>query len=162
MPAETGHDAVGGALVLELEHRPLARLVGRVEALGDDAVEARPFEPVEPVHRLGPIERGRGQVDRRRGCGQDRLEPAASLRLGHRPQVVVAEGEQIPGDEARRRFGGEHPNARLGRMDAQEQGVEIEPAVGAGDDHLAVEDATLWQRRPERRGRAPGNTDRAA
>ena len=86
----------------------------------------------------------------------------ASLRLGHRPQVVVAEGQQVPGDEARRRLGGEHPNPRLGRMDAQEQGVEIEPAVAAGDDHLAVEDATLWQRGPERRAELRESSDRAA
>src|SRR5436190_907532 len=40
VPAKAGDDAVGGARVLDLEHRPLAGLVARARRLGDDAVEA--------------------------------------------------------------------------------------------------------------------------
>jgi hypothetical protein len=41
------HDAVGGALLLDLDPAPLARLITAVRALGDDALEAG-HEP-EPV-----------------------------------------------------------------------------------------------------------------
>ena len=49
VPAEAGDHAVGGAGVLDLRHRPLARLVRAVGALGDHAVEAGALEDVEPV-----------------------------------------------------------------------------------------------------------------
>ena len=64
VPAEPGDDAVRGPLVLDLEHRTLARLIRRIEALGDDAVEAGALEPVEPVGRDRPVEGGWRQVDR--------------------------------------------------------------------------------------------------
>jgi hypothetical protein len=38
VPAEAGDDAIGGALMLDLQHRPLARLVGVRQLLRDDAV----------------------------------------------------------------------------------------------------------------------------
>ena len=49
---EPGHDAVGGAMVLHLEHDPLVGLVGLLDRFGDDAVEPGTFEPREPVARF--------------------------------------------------------------------------------------------------------------
>ena len=49
-----GDDAVGRALVLDLEHDALVRLVGDRQRLGDDAVEARALELVEPALRESP------------------------------------------------------------------------------------------------------------
>ena len=46
-----GDHAVGGALVLDLEHHPLVRLVGAVERLGDDAVQPGALELGEPALR---------------------------------------------------------------------------------------------------------------
>src|SRR5690606_33465335 len=52
--AKTADDAVGGADVLDLEHGPLAALVGPVEALGDHAVE-RAAGVAQPVARRGAV-----------------------------------------------------------------------------------------------------------
>src|SRR6478735_11285657 len=81
VPPEARDDAVGGALVLDLEHRPLARQVRALEPFRDDAVEARALEAVEPVRRQRAIP-GRGrEVDRRLGVRERDLEPRASLAL---------------------------------------------------------------------------------
>ena len=151
VPAEAGDDAVGGPLVLDLEHRPLARLVGSIESLRDDAVETGALEPLEPVRGGGAIAGGRRQVDRRLGGAEDHLESRPPLALRDRAQVLVAERQQVPGDEARRRLLGQHLDPRRGRVDAQQERLELERAV-ARDDDLAVEDAPLGERGPERVG----------
>ena len=99
VPPETGDDAVRGALVLDLEHRPLAWLVGRVEPLGDDPVKTGALEVPEPVGGGGAIARGRGQVDGWPCRAEDALEPFPPLALRDLAQVLVVEGQQIPGDE---------------------------------------------------------------
>ena len=100
VPAEAGDDAVGGALVLDLEHRPLARLVRRVEPLGDHAVEAGALEPLEPVGGgravAGRRASGGPAARRRRGRASSR---ARRSPCGDVAQVLVAEREQVPGDE---------------------------------------------------------------
>ena len=150
VPAEAGHDAVGRALVLDLEHRPLARLVRGVEPLGDDPVEPGALEPVEPVGRLGPVAGRRGQVDRRLGRPEDRLEPGAPLSLLDRPEVLVPERQEVPRHEAGRRLGRQHPDPRFGRVDPEQERVEVERPVGPRDHDLAVEDAAFGERRAER------------
>ena len=52
VPPKAGEHAVGGALVLDLEHHPLVLLVDAVERLGDHAVEAGALELGEPALRL--------------------------------------------------------------------------------------------------------------
>jgi hypothetical protein len=151
VPAEAGDDAVGRALVLDLEHRPLAGLVGRVESFRDDAVEPGALEPVEPVGGRRAVAGRRRQVDRRLDAEERLLQPRAPLVLRHLAQILVAECQQVPRHEARRRLGGEHVDPRRGRVDAQQQRLEVERAV-AGDDHLAVDDAALRQRGLERLG----------
>jgi len=111
VPPEPRHHAVGSALVLDLEHRPLAWLAGRIEALGDHAVQPRALEPLEPVGCLRPVGRRRREVDRRAHARQRCLEQGAPLRLGHLAQVAVSKGQQIPRHERGRRLRGQHPHA---------------------------------------------------
>ena len=151
VPAEPGHDAVGGALMLDLQHRPLARLVLRVEPLRDDPVEPRAFEPVEPVRRELSIRRRRCQMHGRIGRPEDRFQPGAPLPLRHRPQVLVTEREEIPRDERCRRLCGEHVHARCGGMDSKQQRLEGQRTV-ARDHDLPVDDATLGERGTKRVG----------
>ena len=100
VPAEPGDDAIGRPLVLDLEHRPLARLVRGIEPLGDDAIETGALEPLEPVGGGRPIAGRRRQVDGRLGAPEDGLEAGSPLALRDLAQVLVAEREQVPGDEA--------------------------------------------------------------
>ena len=55
VPAKTGHHAVAIALVLDLEHHALVRLVGACDRLGHDAVETGAFEAAKPIRRDTPI-----------------------------------------------------------------------------------------------------------
>ena len=89
----------------------------------------------------GSVVDGR-EVDRLGWVGDDPLEARPALGERALAEVVVAIGEAVEGDERGRRFRGEHPDARLGRMDADEQRVEVEAALGTGDDDLAVERRT--------------------
>ena len=68
-----------------------------------------------------------------------RLEPVAALGLRQLEQRLVAVGEQVEGDEARRRLLGEHVDARLGGVDALAERVEVLPAVGVEEHDLPVE-----------------------
>ena len=95
VPPKPGHHTVRRALVLDLEHRPLAGLVGRIEPLRDDSVESGALETLEPIGRGRPVAGRRRQVDGRLGVAEDGLEARASLALRDRPQVLVAECEQV-------------------------------------------------------------------
>ena len=152
VPAEAGDHAVGGALVLDLEHRPLAGLVRRVEPLGDDAVEPGALEPLEPVRRrwrdrAWPGSGGPAAWPRR---GRPRAvrgaRPAGTARRSSSPSASRSHATKLAGDCL-----GEHPDPRGGRVDAQQERLEVERAV-TRDDDLAVEHAALRERRPQRRG----------
>jgi hypothetical protein len=107
VPAEPGHDAVGGAVVLHLQHEALVLDVGQVDPLGDDPVEPGALEAGEPVGRHHRVGRHRRQVDRRAAAGQRLLQQSPALGEGTAPQVVGTEGEEVEGDEARRCLLGE-------------------------------------------------------
>jgi hypothetical protein len=49
VPAQARDDAVCGAQVFDLHHRPHTRTVRSLRALRDDAVEPRAFELIEPA-----------------------------------------------------------------------------------------------------------------
>src|SRR6185436_13782622 len=87
--AEACHHALGGALVLDLEHGALAGLVRLLGALGDHAVEAGALEAREPLHRERMVARERREVERRRRSGQRTLEARAALGLRKRAQVFT-------------------------------------------------------------------------
>ncbi len=149
VPAEPRDDAVGGALVLDLGHHALARRVDQGVGLGDDAVEAGALEAIEPVARDRDVAGDRRDVDGGARAGERALEPVAALDERAAAQVVVVLGEQVPRDERGRRAGGERRHPRRGGVDAEQQRVEVEPAVG-DDDDLAVEHAARGQRRAQR------------
>ena len=73
-------------------------------------------------------------MDRRPGARGEHGAPRPTP-----PEVVVAVGEVVEGDERCRRLLGEHPDARRRRMDPDQERVEVEAALGTGDDHLAVQ-----------------------
>src|SRR5205823_5011831 len=63
VPAESGDHAVGGARVLDLDHRALARCVGTLLRFRHDPVEARTLEAGEPLGGDRSVARGRCQVE---------------------------------------------------------------------------------------------------
>ena len=100
-----GDDAVGGALVLDLEHEALVGLVGDVDRLGDDPVEPGALELGEPAPGDVAVGGRGGQVDRGLGRGEGLLErgPALGERLVE--VGLVVEREQVEGDEGCRGLG---------------------------------------------------------
>ena len=140
-PVAGNHD-VGGAHVLDLQHRPLVLLVGRPARLGDDAVQPGALKESEPVASEGRVVGGRGQVNRGGGFGQGLLEQGPSLLLRSARQVLRSQGQQVKGDEGRRGPLGQQLHSGGGRVDALEQRLEVQ-ALAVGDDDLAVDDAAL-------------------
>src|SRR5262249_13933285 len=63
VPAEGADHALGGALMLDLQHHSLAWDVAPIESLGDDAIEPRAFEALEPARGEGAIQRRGGQIN---------------------------------------------------------------------------------------------------
>ena len=121
-----------------------------VERLGHDAVETGALEAVEPVVGDRPIGGRRREVHD--VVPGDRSDERRTPR-GHRlvEERAVVEREQVERDERSRRLGGQPVDPRLGRVDALQQRVEVEPVTArVGDDDLAVDDAALGQRVAER------------
>src|SRR5207249_6675678 len=82
VPAEAAHHAVRGAGMLDLDHRALARLVGRGLVLGDDAVEPGALEAVEPLLRDHAVAAaGREVHGTLRALAEGGLQPLAALPL---------------------------------------------------------------------------------
>src|SRR6516162_4681809 len=139
-----GHHAVGGPLVLDLEHDPLVRLVPAVQRLGDQPVQPGALELGEPLPGQRPVGGGRRDVQRRAHPGEGLLQHGPAL--GERPLHVVGvpERQQVEGHEAGGSPGGQqvHP-ARRG-VDPLQQCLEVEPgARGVGDHDLPVDHAPL-------------------
>ena len=85
-------DGVDRAHALDLDHADaLARLVGRVGLLGDDALGL-----LQPMLGLGRGAHHRRQLD---GLVDERLERGAALEVRQLEQHVVVAGEQVEGDE---------------------------------------------------------------
>ena len=72
VPSEAGDDAVRRALVLDLEHRALARLIRQRVGLGDDPVETGAFEPLQPFRGERTIAGDRREVDGGAACCSSR------------------------------------------------------------------------------------------
>ena len=162
VPAEPGHHAVGGALVLHLPHRPLVLAVGGVARLGHHAVEPGALEARRTSPRPSSASSVSGVT-----CTCDRPDGTTSSSRRRRSsngasrQVAIAQGEQVEGHERRRRLGRQPVDAGRGRVDALLQGVEVEPV--ARDHHdLAVDHAPLGQRGPQRRRASRGSSGSAA
>ena len=149
--AVAGDGTVGGALVLHLDQRALARLVGARERLGDHAVEPGALESTEPF--VGDVARSvLAGVRCTVAFGAiEGLEQRPAVGHRHVEHGSIAVGEHVEGDERGGRLRGQPIDARLGGMDALQQRVEVEPvATGVGDDDLAVDDAAFRQGLAER------------
>jgi hypothetical protein len=92
VPSKPGDDAVGRALVLDLEHRALARLIRQRVGLGDDTVETGAFEPLQPLGSDRSIARDRREVDRRGSPAA--MSPSSSAR---RPACGISRRSRPPG-----------------------------------------------------------------
>ena len=136
-PAED--DRVDRPDALDLDHPDaLAGLVGRAGLLGDHALGV-----LQPVLGLLGGAHDRRELDRRSTSASS---AARRSRYGQLEQDVVVAGEQVEGDEARGRLLGQHVDARLGRVDALAEQVELLPARLAVDHDLAVEDVAARRR----------------
>src|SRR5258706_6028097 len=127
--------AIDGAVILDLRHGVAGSgLVGKANALGDDAVEADHLEPLEPLLRELGILRHR----REREALRETLELLAALRERALVDRLAVPEKNVEHDVARRRLSGQLSNARLGGVKAILHRVELELAVKLDDD-LAVE-----------------------
>ena len=150
-PAQPADHAVRGAQPLHLLHRALARRVRIVEPLRDHSVD--PGEPArEPALRLRAVARRGREPDARTGevPRRERLERATAHRegvLGERVPVLVH--EQVEREQRRGAFARQLAHATLGRMDAEEQRLELEAALHRHDE-LAVEHAAAHRERGDR------------
>ena len=100
VPAKARHHAIGGARVLDLEHRALAGLVGRVLGLGDHAVQAR--RPRSAAASRAPRARSRVIGVRYTG-GVDAGPAAAPAGRGARPAAAPWSSARRPPAGRRRR-----------------------------------------------------------
>jgi len=145
-----GYHTVGRSDVLDLEHHPFIRLVARLERFGDDAVEPRALELVEPPFGYLGIIRDGSEVDRRLSAAQDLLEHAASHPERFSGEVTVAKGEQIERDVVRGGLPGKQLDSAFGRMDPLLQDLEVKaPKGGIGHDDLPVDNAAIGQPQPD-------------
>src|SRR5713226_5183835 len=118
MPTEAGDDTVGGASVFDLDHRALARPVGRIQTLGHDTVESGTLEAMEPVFRHGAVACGRGEVDGPPRTPEQLLKLFAPHGERHVAHVLVTPCQQVPDDEGSWHLRGEKLHTRGSRMDA--------------------------------------------
>ena len=144
-PVARDHD-VGGAFVLDLEHRAGVRLVRR----DPSGLATTPSSPAPSNWWNQSSASAESVVVRVRKHGP--VEPAQRLLesgppVGERPVNVrlVAEGEQVEGDVRRGCLLGEHVDPRLRGVDAFLEHLELELGDPARTDErhedLAVEDA---------------------
>jgi hypothetical protein len=148
-PAEAGDGAVGRSLVLDLDHRAATRLVRHVGTLGDDAVDARALEAVEPAGGAGRVVGRRREEERRREAAEERLQAPPALVERPVAQVLLGQCEQIEDDEGGGCLETEPLDARGRRVEAREERLEVE-AGAARDDQLAVEHEARLGRREQR------------
>src|SRR5688500_3176335 len=138
VPAKARHDTIAVALVLDLEHHALVRLVGHGPRLRDDAVEPGAFEACKPICCDRNVWRGRRQIQGRLGTSQQLRQalPPPLERQG--TQVALTLRQQIEKYDRRRSLFREHTYTRCRRMNAHLQRVEVERAL-ASDHDFTVE-----------------------
>ena len=140
--AKAADHAVGGALLLHLDHRPFARAIFEIGALGDDTVE-RATAALQPGECRIPVARHRRQLQ----AGYDiRTEEVLQLLAAfgerHAGDRLSAVLEQVEDHELCRSLLGKLANATFGRMQTQLQCLERQ-SVAAGDDQLPVDQELL-------------------
>ena len=142
-------DAIRRALVLDLEHGALVRLVRAGKRLGHHSVQPGALELGEPLHGHLVIAGGRREMNGRIGAGQAFLESRPALLERPLGVIGVVQREQVKGNEARRRLLRQQLDAASGWVDPLLQHLKLQP-VADHDDDLAVDDALLGQIRLDR------------
>ncbi len=145
VPAEAGDHAIGGARVLDLEHRRACR-ADTSPSSGFAITPSRPAPSKRCSHSAATraIARHRRQVDRRRDVREQLFERVTPLALRPIHDRLAIDGQQIEADERRRHHLRELLDARRRRMQPQLQRIEIQGAV-LRDHDLAVDDAARRQ-----------------
>src|SRR5271156_5375814 len=146
VPSKAGHDAIAVALMLDLEHDALVRLIGAGNWLGHDAIEARAFKAPEPIGRDTWIAGCGSEMDWRLGGGQRWFQRFAPPLKRFAPPIAVSFAEHVEKDYRRRTLLGQQLHARRSWMNPQLQFLEIEPIILRQND-FAVEDASGRQLR---------------
>jgi len=144
VPAESGHHAIGGTRVLDLEHRALARLIRRRGRLRDHAVESGAFEALQPIDRDRAIARHRREVEGFANLLEELLELRAAVRLRLAQQTLPIHRQEIESDERGWHRLRELLDPGRRRMQPHLQTAEIE-TVGGGHHDLAVQDDAARQ-----------------
>ena len=90
--------------MFDLDHDTLARHVGTVGRFGNDAVESRALEVVEPPRGRREIAGHWREVERGFGLCEQTLQHRATFALGLGLQVLSIGGEEIERHEGRGRL----------------------------------------------------------
>ena len=98
MPSKSRNHAVAVALVLDLEHHALIRLVGSVCPFRDYAVEARSLEAPKPILCNVPVTCSRSEVDGGGRIPEQLLKFLSADCEWFSAQVTIATAEQIEKD----------------------------------------------------------------
>src|SRR5271170_3245111 len=95
VPPKPRDDAIAIALMLHLDHRALVRFVDAGLRLDDQSIEACTLEAPKPILRNAPLACRWSQVDRRRGVGEQFLQPLPSPLKRFAAQIPFALRKQI-------------------------------------------------------------------
>src|ERR1700687_1407806 len=89
VPSKASHDAIAIALMLDLEHHALVRLIGAGNRLGHNSVEARASKAPEPTRRDTRFTRCGSQMDWRARAFKDRLQFFAPPLERFAPPIAI-------------------------------------------------------------------------
>src|SRR5439155_10194359 len=87
VPAKARNHTVGGAHMLDLEHRRLCGLIRCRRRFGDHTVEPGALEALEPVDRQVAVPRHRREVEGTPNLPEELLEPDPAFLLWHVQQT---------------------------------------------------------------------------
>ena len=150
VPPEPGDDAVGGAGVLDLDHRALAGLV-RTPSSGLAITPSRPAPSNRASHSDATARSRVIGVRWIGGCAppSSRSRHVRRSLLRDVAEVLAVHGQHVERDKRRGRLLRQLRDPRRRRMQPQLQGIEVE-AARRGDDDLAVDDTVVREIRQQR------------
>ena len=140
--SKSANDAVGSALLLDLDHRALTRAIVEGGSLGDHTVEGAAAAS-QPAERNFPIAGHRRELETI--CfilTEELFQLFTPLRLGQLSEGFSVELEQIENHEFCRRLLGELPDATFRWMQSQLQRLEGQ-RVAYRNDEFPVQQETL-------------------
>ena len=139
--AESSDYGIGGANALDFHYAaPLAGIIGIIETLGDDAVEAELAEFAHPLFGLGAIARGgrEAHISVAQNAFKKFLQlcVASGQRLAIQPVALFVD-QQVKADVSGRRIESQAANSGGGGMNSHQQAVERK-TVAVVDNDLAI------------------------